>query len=92
MCAAGHHLKSPCPTHLTTLPVQVSDLEMLEQAMESLASASDVRHLAMQQAVLAQSVNGMADWLAVRPDTADGVKGTGASATRFKCVRVDAGQ
>ncbi len=31
-----------------------------------------------------QSVNGMADWLAVRPETADGVKGTGASATRFK--------
>ncbi len=65
---------------------RLSDLGALEEAIEQRAMASDVRQLAAQQASLAQSVSGMADWLAVRPDTADGIKGTGSSATRFKCA------
>ena len=44
----------------------------------------DVRLLAQQQSALAQSVNGMAEWLAVRPTTSDGNKGTGSSMTKFK--------
>ena len=44
----------------------------------------DVRLLAQQQSALAQSVNGMAEWLAVRPITSDGNKGTGSSMTKFK--------
>ncbi len=64
--------------------VRLSDVNALEDAIEKCATAADVRQLAAQQASLAQSVSGMADWLAVRPDTADGVKNTGSSATRFK--------
>uniref|UniRef100_A0A7S0S532 Uncharacterized protein n=1 Tax=Chlamydomonas leiostraca TaxID=1034604 RepID=A0A7S0S532_9CHLO len=68
---------------------RVADIAVLEEALDSKASQGDVRQLAAQQATLAQSVNGIADWLAVRPDTADGAKGTGASATRFKCLTCD---
>ncbi|KAJ9526604.1 hypothetical protein QJQ45_017632 [Haematococcus lacustris] len=63
---------------------KVSDLASLEEALESRASQADLRQLALQQANLAQSMNGIAEWLAVRPETSDGIKGIGASVTRFK--------
>jgi hypothetical protein len=31
----------------------------------------------------------MAEWLAMRPETADGAKGSGGSATKFKCLTCD---
>lgn len=62
----------------------MSDIELLAREVEAKASLQDIRQLAMQQQTLAQSVNGMAEWLAVRPENADGVKGTGASATKYK--------
>lgn len=66
--------------------VRAEDIAAFEEALDSKAEQADVRQLAAQQAALAQSVNGMAEWLAVRPDTADGARGTGASATKFKWV------
>ncbi|KAJ9526319.1 hypothetical protein QJQ45_009768, partial [Haematococcus lacustris] len=68
---------------------KVSDLASLEEALESRASQADLRQLALQQANLAQSMNGIAEWLAVRPETSDGIKGIGASVTRFKCLTCD---
>ncbi|GFH14104.1 uncharacterized protein HaLaN_10094, partial [Haematococcus lacustris] len=52
---------------------KVSDLASLEEALESRASQADLRQLALQQANLAQSMNGIAEWLAVRPETSDGI-------------------
>lgn len=68
---------------------RIGDIEALEEALDTRASQMDVRQLAMQQGTLAQSLNDIADWLAVRPETADGTKGTGSSATRFKCLTCD---
>jgi hypothetical protein len=79
------HLMMPCWFHSCA-----AFLQALEEMIEGRASQSDLRQLAMQQANLAQSINGMAEWLAVRPDTADGVRGTGAAATRFRCAPVRA--
>lgn len=68
---------------------RVADIAALEEMLEGKAEQADVRQLAQQQAALAQSVNGIADWLAVRPETSDGAKGTGSSATKFKCLTCD---
>jgi hypothetical protein len=71
--------------YLCTDLVSLSDLENLSRELESKASTDDLKLLAQQQAGLASSVNGMAEWLAVRPETMDGSKGTvGAIFTKFK--------
>ncbi len=79
------------PIHLTLNPerryadvAKLQDLQEIEEELEGKASASDLKQLAQQQQQLAQSVGGMAEWLAVRPETADGQKGTGSAMTRFK--------
>lgn len=77
---------------------KMSDLAPLEDAITQCASVADVQVLATQQAALAASVSGMADWLSARPDTAQldrsggggGLTGgSGAGATRFKCLTCD---
>ena len=68
------------PTEAATL----NELEGIALELDGKASMQDVRLLAQQQSALAQSVNGMAEWLAVRPTTSDGNKGTGSSMTKFK--------
>eukprot|EP00798_Chlamydomonas_sp_ICE-L_P031624 gene31624-6818_t len=68
---------------------KIQDLQEIEEELEMKASSADVRQLATQQQQLAQSIGSMAEWLAVRPETADGTKGTGSSLTRFKCLTCD---
>lgn len=68
---------------------RIQDLQEIEEELEMKASTLDVKQLAQQQQQLAQSVGSMAEWLAVRPETADGAKGTGASLTKFKCLTCD---
>ncbi len=63
---------------------RLADLQAVEAQVRQRALSSEVQQLASQQANLTKSVTGLAEWLAVRPETADGVRGTGASATRFK--------
>ena len=62
----------------------LNELEGIAVELDGKASIQDLRLLAQQQSTLAQSVNGMAEWLAVRPETSDGTKGTGSSMTKFK--------
>lgn len=71
---------TPYPADAATL----NELEGIAIELDGKASTQDVRLLAQQQSALAQSVNGMAEWLSVRPETSDGSKGTGASMTKFK--------
>lgn len=73
---------------LSDMP-KLSDMDQVVRELEDKATLQDIKQLAQQQATLAQSVNGMAAWLAMRPDTADGAQGTGASATKFKCLTCD---
>ena len=53
---------------------KLADLEEMAKEIDSKATSHEIKQLAQQQAALAQSVNGMAEWLAVRPDP-DGNKG-----------------
>jgi len=71
-------------THSLTDVATLNELEGIAMELDGKASAQDIKLLAKQQQSLAQSVSGMAEWLAVRPETADGAKGTGSSATKFK--------
>ncbi|KAG1674471.1 hypothetical protein FOA52_003076 [Chlamydomonas sp. UWO 241] len=67
----------------------VAQLDEVAAAVATRARQADIQTLATQQAALATSINGMAEWLAMRPETADGAKGTGGSATKFKCLTCD---
>eukprot|EP00955_Chlamydomonas_euryale_P028816 303980-Chlamydomonas_euryale.AAC.25 len=68
---------------------KASDVDELVRGINSKASQVDIKTLAQQQAALATSINGMAEWLATRPETADGARGTGGSITKFRCLTCD---
>lgn len=70
---------------MNTACAKLADLEEMAKEIDSKATSHEIKQLAQQQAALAQSVNGMAEWLAVRPDP-DGNKGP-PSLTKFKCVK-----
>ena len=63
---------------------RISDLQAIEEVLDSKASGDDIKQLAAQQAQLAHSMGGMADWRALRPETSDGLKNTGSGITKFK--------
>ncbi len=77
------------PSYAIADVATLNDLDGVGAELDGKANISDLKLLAQQQAALAQSVNGMAEWLAVRPETSDGSKGTGSSATKFKCLTCD---